>query len=141
MVLTDFSPYVVCGMRLSDAQDKQLIAPIVVNIKCSKSVALCREVDATVAMGILQPDTTDYAISIWNAERIVAEDSDEGPCKITHRLIVDFKSKTVTLTDLPSQVDTKECSSYRDANSYILHGGQVMILPSATYDPLKDKEK
>jgi hypothetical protein len=121
--------------------NKQLIAPIVVKIECTKSAAVCREVDATVAMGILRPDTTDYAISTWTAERIAAEDSDEGACKISHRLVVDFKSKTVTLTDLPSQVDTPECKMYKDANSYILHSGQVMLFPWARYDPLAKKEK
>jgi hypothetical protein len=126
----------------SDTQDKQLIAPIAVNIQCSKSDGTCREVDATVAMGaILQADSTDYTISVWNTEQIVAEDADEGPCKLSHRLVVNFKSKTVTLTDLPSQVDTKACNSYRDANSYILHGGQVMLFPPASYHPLEKKEK
>jgi hypothetical protein len=125
----------------STIRDKQLIAPIVVRIECGKSAATCREIDATVAMGFLKPDMTEYAISVWDAERIVAEDADEGPCKITHRLVVSFKSKTVTLTDLPSQVDTKECNSYRDANSYILHGGQVMLFPPANYHPLEKKDK
>jgi hypothetical protein len=123
----------------SSIRDKQLIAPIAVKIECGKSAATCREIDATIAFGILHPDMTEYAISIWNTQRIVAEDSNEGPCKITHRLIMDFKSKTVTLTDLPSQADTKECKMYRDANSYILHGGQVMLFPSASYDPLAQK--
>lgn len=121
-------------------KEKQLIAPIAVKIGCSKSVHLCREVDATIAMGILQPDTTDYEVSAWDEDHIVAEDSDEGPCKISHRLLVSFKSKTVTLTDLPSQVDTAACNSYRDANSYILHGGQVMLTQSVHYDPLEKEE-
>jgi hypothetical protein len=125
----------------SSIRDKQLIAPIAVKIECGKSAATCREIDATIALGILHPDMTEYAISIWNTQRIVAENSNEGPCKITHRLVVDFKSKTVTLTDLPSQVDTSECKRYRDANSYILHGGQVMLVPPASYDPLASKGK
>ena len=124
----------------SSIRDKQLIAPISVKIQCGKSVGICREFDAT-AMGILQPDMTEYVVATWNSERIVAEDSEEGPCKISHRLVVDFKSKTVTLTDLPSQVGNAECKSYRDANSYILHGGQVMLFPLANYDPLAKKDK
>lgn len=119
----------------SSIKEKQLIAPIAVKISCYKGGNTCREVDATVAMGILEPDLTDYAISAWTRRHIVAEDTDEGKCKITHRLVVDFQSKTVTVTDLPSQVDTKECQMYRDANSYILHGGQVMLYPWAVYDP------
>ena len=118
-------------------KEKQLIAPIAVKITCNKDRNNCQEIDATVAMGILQPDTTDYEISTWTREQIVAEDTDDGTCKITHRLVLNFQSKTVTVTDLPSQVDTKECKIYGDANSYILHGGQVMLYPWATYDPLK----
>jgi hypothetical protein len=135
----DYLPIHGMWYSTSAAKEKQLIAPIVVRIGCGKTVAICREVDATVAMGILQPDVIDYVISSWSVERIDAEDSDEGPCKITHRLVVDFKSKTVTLTDLPSQVDTTECKMYRDANSYILHGGQVMLFPPANYHPLEKK--
>ncbi len=123
----------------SSIRDKQLIAPIAVKIDCSRPVKICREVDATVAMGILQPETTDYAISKWNRDQLIAEDTDEGKCDITHRLVMDFQSQTVTLTDLPSQVDSAECRMYKDANSYILHGGQVMLYPPATYDPLEKK--
>jgi hypothetical protein len=123
----------------SSIEDKQLIAPIAVKISCDKDGNTCREMDATVAMGILEPDITDYVISTWTREHVVAEDTDERACKITHRLVVDLQSRTVTLTDLPSQVDTKECRMYRDANSYILHGGQVMLYPSATYEPLRKR--
>ncbi|HEY1461787.1 MAG TPA: hypothetical protein VGF44_00040 [Terriglobales bacterium] len=123
----------------SSIEDKQLIAPIVVKISCAKEGNACSEIDATVAMGILKPDITDYVISTWTREHIVAEDKDEGACKITHRLVVDLESKTVTLTDLSSQIDTKECRMFRDANSYILHSGQVMLYPWATYEPLKKK--
>lgn len=123
----------------SSIRDKQLIAPIAVKIDCSRPVKICREVDATVAMEILQPETTDYAISKWNRDQLIAEDTDEGKCDITHRLVMDFQSQTVTLTDLPSQVDSAECRMYKDANSYILHGGQVMLYPPATYDPLEKK--
>jgi hypothetical protein len=131
--------FLVEGMwyATSSIKDKQLTAPIAVKIACSRQVNICRESDATIAMGILQPDLTDYDVSVWNRQRIVAEDSDEGPCKISHRLVIDFKSKTVTLTDLPSQVQTTECKHYRDANSYILHGGQVMLVPTPRYNPLK----
>jgi len=123
----------------SSIKDKQLLEPIAVKIDCSRPVKICREIDATTAMGILKPDTTDYAISTWNSDQLIAEDSNEGKCNVTHRLVMDFQSKTVTLTDLPSQVDTKECRMYRDANSYILHRGEVMLFPPADYDPLGKK--
>jgi hypothetical protein len=125
----------------SSIREKQLIAPIAVKIDCSRPIKICREIDATIAMGILQPDTTEYVISVWNGDQLIAEDSDEGKCNITHRLAMDFKSKTVTLTDLPSQVDTAECRMYKDANSYILHEGQVMLFPPASYAPLAIREK
>jgi hypothetical protein len=136
-----FSGISVDGMwyATSSIRDKQLIAPIAVKIDCSRPVKICRENDATVAMGILRPDTTDYTISIWNRDQLIAEDTDDGKCKITHRVVMDFKSQTVTLTDLPSQIDSKECKLYQDANSYILHRGQVMLFPPATYDPLAKK--
>ena len=133
---------VVQGMwyATSSIKEKQLIAPISVRIWCDKDEGVCREIDATVAFGVLNPDLTDYAISAWTRQNIVAEDAAEGACKVTHRLVVDFQSKTVTLTDLPSQVDTKECHMLKDANSYILHGGQVMLYPWATYEPLEKKK-
>lgn len=123
----------------SSAKSEQLIAPISVKILCSRTMNTCRESDATMAMGILQSDTTDYEVSLWDKDRIVAEDADEGPCRISHRLVIDFQSRTITLTDLPSQVTSADCKYYRNAKSYILHGGQAMLIPTPTYNPLKQK--
>ncbi len=129
------------GMWYSTGSSKsdQLIAPIAVKILCSRTMNACRESDATIAMGILQPDWTEYAVSVWNRDRIVAEDANQGPCRISHRLVVDFKSRTVALTDFPSQVTSSACKYYRNAKSYILHGGQAMLIPTPTYDPLKER--
>jgi len=125
----------------SSIKDKQLVDPIAVKISCDRAVHICREFDATISMGILKPDSDDFKISTWDSTQLLAADADEGKCNVTHRLVMDFPSRTVTLTDLPSQVDTAECRMLRDANSYVLHGGQVMLFPSAHYDPLAKKGK
>lgn len=125
----------------SSIRDKQLIEPIAVKLSCKEWEKKCKEADAALSMGILQPGFTEYAISTWTKDQIVATDSDEGPCKVSHQLVIDFKSRSVMLTDLPSQVDTAQCRLFRDANSYALHGGQIMLFPSAHYDPLAKKRK
>jgi hypothetical protein len=125
----------------SSIKDKQLVDPIAVKIDCDREVHICREFDATVSMGMLKPDSDDFRISTWDAKHLLAVDENEGKCNITHRLVMDFDSRTVTLTDLPSQVDTAECRMYRDANSYVLHDGGVMLYPPAHYDPLAKKSK
>lgn len=124
----------------SSIKDKQLVDPIAVKIDCDRAVHICREFDATVSMGMLKPDSDDYKITSWTAKRILAVDADEGKCNVTHRLVMDFTSRTVTLTDLPSQVDTDECRRLRDANSYVLHKGGVMLYPPANYDPLAKRK-
>ena len=125
----------------SSIKDKQLVDPIAVKIDCGRDAHICREFDATISMGILKPDSDDYKILAWDSKQLLAVDADEGPCRVTHRLAMDFTSQSVTLTDLPSQIDTAQCRLLRDANSYVLHGGQVMLFPSAHYDPLAKKGK
>jgi hypothetical protein len=57
----------------------------------------------------------------------VADDSDEGECGIAHRLSIDFKSNSVTITDYPKKVSNgQECKEFQDANSYALHGGKAI---------------
>jgi hypothetical protein len=127
----------------STTRDKQLLSPIAVQISCDSSEKICREADATVEFGaILSPALIEYGITAWTDAGIVADDSDEGGCGIGHRLAIDFKSNSVTVTDYPKRVDNSQvCKPFQEANSYALHGGQLMLYPPASWDPLAKSEK
>jgi hypothetical protein len=126
----------------SESKDKQLLSPIAAKISCDGGEKICREVDATVEFGsILSPALLEYEISTWTDTGIVADDTDEGDCGIGHRLAIDFKSNSVTVTDYPKKIATgKLCKAFQEANSYALHGGQVMLYPPARWDPLAKSE-
>jgi hypothetical protein len=136
------------GSRLASAQgfwqststskDKQLLSPVVVKINCTNYDKTCRESDATLFFGsILEADWLEYDITSWTEDGIVADDTDEGNCGIGHRLSLDFNSNSVTVTDYPKKVTTnKDCQPFQDANSYGLHGGQLMLYPPAKWDAL-----
>jgi hypothetical protein len=57
-----------------------------------------------VVLGALRADLLEYAITSWTEEGIVVDDTDEGACGIGHRLSLDFKSNSVTVTDYPKRV-------------------------------------
>ncbi len=126
----------------STSKDKQLLSPIAVKISCDGGEKICREADATVEFGaILSPGLIEYEISTWTDAGIVADDTDEGHCGIGHRLAIDFKSNSVTVTDYPKKMDnSKLCKAFQEANSYALHGGQVMLYPAAKWDALAKPE-
>jgi hypothetical protein len=108
------------------SEDKQLISKIAAKISCSKPEAVCREADATMFIA-LEPDTHDYSISSWTEHGIVADDSDEGQCAIGHRLSIDFDRNSVTVTDYPKSIGGKDCKPFQNANSYALHGGDLLM--------------
>ena len=125
----------------SQSKDNQLLSPIAVKILCNNSEKTCKESEATVFLGVLQADLLEYEITNWTAEGIVADDTDEGACGIGHRLSLDFKANSVTVTDYPKKVSTgKNCQPFQDANSYSLRGGQLMLYPPAAWDPLEKPE-
>jgi len=121
----------------STSKDKQLAFPVAVKIECDMSERICRESQASVLLGVLQADLLEYDITSWTAEGVVADEADEGECGIGHRLSLDFKSNSVTVTDYPKRVTTNaNCKPFQDASSYSLHGGQLMLYPPAPWDPL-----
>jgi hypothetical protein len=121
----------------SPSKGRQLLFPIAVKISCERGEHTCREADAIVQLGILKSELLEYDISAWTEAGIVADDSDEGACGIAHRLSIDFKDNSVTVTDYPKKVNNDElCKGFQDANSYALHGGQLMLYPPAAWDPL-----
>jgi hypothetical protein len=123
------------------SKDKQLVSPIAVKIECNNSDKTCRESEASVFLGVLQADLSEYDITSWTPNGIVADDTDEGNCGIGHRLSLDFKSNSVTVTDYPKKVSTdKNCQPFQDADSYSLHGGQLTLYPPAPWDPLAKAE-
>lgn len=124
----------------STSKDKQLVFPIAVKISCDRGEKVCREVDAAVQLGILEPILLEYEVSTWTGTGIVADDVDEGECGIGHRLAIDFKGNSVTVTDYPKKLSsTANCKPFQDASSYALHGGQIMLYPPAAWDPLAKK--
>lgn len=121
----------------SSNKDKQLVSPIAVEIKCRRDEKVCRESEATVFLGVLKAELLEYDVSSWDNEGIVADDGDVGNCGLGHRLSIDFKSNSVTVTDYPKKVSSdKNCQAFQDASSYALHGGQFMLYPPVPFDPL-----
>lgn len=111
------------------SKDKQLIPQIAAEIVCTRSEKTCRENDAALFMGLLQPQSEEYEISTWNRTGIVADDTDEGPCAIGHRLSINFASNSVTVTDYPKKSGGgADCKVFQTANAYSLHGGSIGIM-------------
>jgi hypothetical protein len=114
------------------SKDKQLASTIVAEINCSKDrdEQICRESDAALFMGLLQPQTEEFQVSSWTPNGIVADDDDNSSsCGIKHRLSIDFDSKSVIVTDYPTKVSSSEnCKGFQNANSYSLHGGSIALI-------------
>jgi hypothetical protein len=124
----------------SSTKDKQLVYPIAVKITCTRASMTCDESEASVViLGALSADLTEFDISSWTKDGIVA-DGPEGNCAIGHRLSLDFNSNSVTVTDYPKRVLDGDCMPFQDANSYALHGGYLMLRPPPTWDPLAKPE-
>lgn len=125
----------------SSSQDKQMAFPIAIKISCTRSDKTCSESEASIVLGVLKADLMEYDISSWTDEGIVADGNDEGLCGIGHRLSLDFMSNSVTVTDYPRKVTGGEtCQGFQDANSYVLHGGSLVLDPPATWEPLAKSE-
>jgi hypothetical protein len=75
----------------------------------------------------------EYKVSSWTAERIVADNDDDGlsNCPTGHRLTVDLKSNSVVVVDYPTTSSNKpECKAVSSASSYTLQGGTIAIMGS-----------
>lgn len=108
------------------SEGQQLAEQIAAKIECTRAESVCRESDAVVFMGTLEPDSHEYAISSWTSAGIVADDNDEGACAIGHRLTIAFKSNSVIETDYPKKVVSMEiCKVSQNASSYALRGGSL----------------
>ncbi len=108
---------------------KQLASTIVADIRCDKSEHVCRESDATLFIGLLQPQTQEFEITSWTSHGIVADDESNSTCGMNHRLSINFDAPSAVLTDYPNNVgDIKTCKSLQAANSYSLHGGSIAMV-------------
>jgi hypothetical protein len=117
-------------------KDTQPISPQTTKIICTRYDRTCGEIRASVPGGVLQADSFNYYVFTWTKDGIVANDFDEGVCGLGHRLSLDFKSNSVTVTDYPKHGSSeKNCQSFQDLKSYALHGGQVALHPPATWKP------
>ena len=113
--------------------DKQLVGQTAVKIECTQDDRVCRENDASMLMGILEPDTEEYEISSWTDRGIEADETGAGRCGIGHKLSIDFASNSVVVTDYPTKMDNSNpknpflsCKAFQNANSYALHGGSLI---------------
>ncbi len=122
----------------STNKDKQLVSPIAVKISCDREKKICTEADAIVQSGILQPELIEYEVSSWNRLNILADNTDT--CT-RHSLAIDFKSNSITVTDYPIKTNDPSCKSFHEANSFALHGGQLMLYPTAPWHPLEKTEE
>jgi hypothetical protein len=120
-VSTDLSP------------DKQLVGQTAVKIECTQYDHVCREIDASMLMGVLEADTEEYEILNWTNGRIQAEEAGSGRCGIGHKLSIDFASNSVVVVDYPTKIDNSDsknsllsCKAFQNANSYALHGGSLI---------------
>jgi hypothetical protein len=123
----------------STENGKQLAWPIAVKIECDREMKVCREADAVVQLGLLQPELVEYEISSWTSAGIVADDNDE--CN-RHSLAIDFKTNGITVTDYPIKKVQGDsvCKPLHEAYSYSLHGGQLQLYPPVPWDPLAKSE-
>jgi hypothetical protein len=114
---------------IDPSPEKKLIPMIDAKIDCTRSEGVCREIDAEITIGVLNSNSSDYQISSWDDSGIVAEDAGSGSCAIGHRLMVDFKSKSVSVVDFPTKVSANQfCEAFKWVNSYALHGGDYMLM-------------
>ncbi len=121
----------------STNKNKQLVFPIAAKISCDREKKICIEADAIVQLGILQSELIEYQISSWNRAGILADDTDT--CT-RHSLAIDFKGNSITVTDYPIKINDPSCKPFNEANSYTLHGGQLMLYPPAPWNPLEKQE-
>ena len=72
---------------------------------------ICTESQATVVLGELKADFVEYDISSWTEDGVVADN--EGDCGIGHRLSLDFKSNSVTVTDYPKRYSAATANLFK----------------------------
>jgi hypothetical protein len=113
--------------------DKQLVGQTAVKIECTQYDHVCRENDASMFIGVLEPGTQEYEISSWTDTGIEADEIGSGRCGIGHKLSIDFATNSVLVTDYPTKVDKSDsknpflsCKPFQNANSYVLHGGSLI---------------
>ena len=112
------------------SKGKQLVDDIAVEIECARTEGVCKEHDAALLMGLLQPESHEYEISNWDQGGILADDMNEDSCGIGHRLSLDFRTNSVIVTDYPKKASGGDCHAFQSANSYSLHGGSIGIAGS-----------
>ena len=130
----------------STSRDQQLAYPIAVKITCNRDEKICREAEAAVMTvilpgGSLQADMGEFTVSSWTRNGIVADNTDPNPCGNASRLTIDFKSNSFIVTDYPTKANVPKFCIAKDADSYALHGGSWVVMPTPTWNPLVENEK
>ena len=119
--------------EMDDSPGKKLVGNVAVSLSCDRDELLCKESQALVFGGLVQPNLVEYKVSSWTAERIVADNDDDSlsRCPTGHRLTIDFKSNSVIVVDYPTtSSDKPECKAVASASSYTLQGGSIAIMGS-----------
>jgi hypothetical protein len=118
-------------LLLSSDPKNQIAWPTVVHLNCDRSEKTCIETYASVENGVLKVDSSEYRISRWDQNGVEADGLNEGLCDIGHRLVLDYKTNSVTLTDYPKHTSTNDlCKAVQQPNTYVLQGGKLSLNPA-----------
>lgn len=84
-------------------------------------------------------DVSEYEVTSWNNDRIVAKNDNDGICEVQHTLVItllkftnsdkNMRNASVTVTDVPTKLTgglDNSCSALQTA-TYELHGGRNVI--------------
>jgi hypothetical protein len=114
---------------IDPSPEKRLISKIAAKIDCTRSEGICREIDAEITVGALASDSSEYRISAWDDDGIVAEGEKDAACSIGNKLMIDFKANSISVIDYPKKIETTDfCKAFQIVNSYTLRGGTYMLM-------------
>jgi hypothetical protein len=131
---------IASGIWSPDSQEpgKALAFPEEVSIRCVRSEQTCHvatveliqvENGTSGRITIYPPDNEDYTVESWDSRALMASYSITIPISPEHChesiLAMNFQSKTVSLTDIPTH--EKGCEAYQETNSYRLSEGEYYI--------------
>jgi hypothetical protein len=116
--ITNHSYVAASGRWKSDSANvKPGDASSQVEIECDKKISLCAVVEGKLPPGVygnlftrLDVSPVHYTITKWDAAGLVAQTSARD-C-VTGRLTIDFKTRSVTMTEMPKKNDSDEDNEF-----------------------------
>jgi hypothetical protein len=145
-IIGDNDHRLISGVWVPEAKDqaKALVFPEQVNLVCSNSEKVCRELKVTLGVlegmiSIMDIDETDWPISSWDARGLVASYAPDTSATAAasdkshhHVLTMTFDSGAVSTADIPTH--EKGCEAFPDTNSYRLARGNYYVDTSPAND-------